>query len=191
MDSTLIETYFPCLLKDVEKKFGARTATTKDFTILHEEIRRELGDTLALSTLKRLWGYVGAWREPRISSLDLLSRYVGFKSFQAYVEDMMKSSGTDSSYSTGGAVDTNELPAGLIMELTWLPNRRVRLRKQPKGSWLVEENDNSKLKAGSFVWLGVVAQGEPLIADVLFPDAETRSAYVAGKVGGIRYKLFQ
>ena len=65
------------LLAEVEKKYNRRIATTTDFESLSVVIEHTTGELLSSSTLKRLWGYVSLNPTPRISTLDILSRFTG------------------------------------------------------------------------------------------------------------------
>ena len=60
------------LLKEVEKVYGRRVATTTDFESLSVVIEHEIGELLSASTLKRLWGYVGDRRTPRGDTVKVL-----------------------------------------------------------------------------------------------------------------------
>ena len=76
------------LLDSVGRHFGHTIATSTDFEILSLDIERETGDHLSASTLKRLWGYVSLHPVPRVATLDVLSRYIGFKSFQEFCQSL-------------------------------------------------------------------------------------------------------
>ena len=68
------------LLSEVERKYGRRIATSTDFEALSVVIEHEINEMISASTLKRLWGYVSSNPSPRVSTLDILSRYVGSRS---------------------------------------------------------------------------------------------------------------
>ena len=66
------------LLKAVETRLGWPIRTTRDFELLSAKLNSALGAT----TLKRLWGYISDKSTPRLSTLDVLSRYSGSKDFE-------------------------------------------------------------------------------------------------------------
>ena len=79
------------LLDEVEKKYGRRIATTTDFESLSVVIEHQTGELVSSSTLKRLWGYVSLNPTPRISTLDILSRFVGSRDFKMFCEELKES----------------------------------------------------------------------------------------------------
>ena len=72
------------LLRAVEERFGEAVKTTAGFERLATSIDFTVGQTLGASTLKRLWGYIPEKTTPRLSTLDILSRYAGYKDFKAF-----------------------------------------------------------------------------------------------------------
>lgn len=69
------------LREAIERKIGRTMQTPKNFDFLSEQIYGQLHETVSASTLKRLWGYLPG-RTPRLSSLDILSRFVGYKGWE-------------------------------------------------------------------------------------------------------------
>ena len=68
------------LLRYIEKIWGSPVSTPKDFQALSDDIFQLVHQTLSPSTLKRLWGYFPAVRQPRKITLDILQSYVSAKS---------------------------------------------------------------------------------------------------------------
>ena len=67
------------LLRAVEETFGRSVASTSHFTALSYTIESVTGNYMSDSTLKRLWNYVPSAAAPRISTLDILSQYAGYR----------------------------------------------------------------------------------------------------------------
>ena len=72
------------LLEIVEARIGRKMQTPKDFEYLSEQIFDSLHQHISPTTLKRLWGYLSEPSEPRMSTLNLLSRFVGYDSWDAF-----------------------------------------------------------------------------------------------------------
>ena len=70
------------LIKMVETKLGRPLAAPVDFSLLSLEIEKTLNETISISTIKRLVGYVNDEHRPSVTTLNLLSRYVGFNNWQ-------------------------------------------------------------------------------------------------------------
>ena len=79
------------LLSEVEKKYGRRVATSTDFESLSVVIEMSVGELISSSTLKRLWGYVSLNPTPRIATLDVLARFVGYRNFKEFCEGLKDS----------------------------------------------------------------------------------------------------
>ena len=57
----------------VEESANHRIKTSTDFTFLSGVIQERLGETIATSTLKRLWGYVDGYASTRAATLNILA----------------------------------------------------------------------------------------------------------------------
>lgn len=71
----------------VEESADHSIATSTDFIFLSGEIQGRLKETLSVSTLKRIWGYVDGYASVRPSTLDILARFVGFSDGETFVSD--------------------------------------------------------------------------------------------------------
>ena len=68
-----------------EQKVGRRMHTPKDFDFLRDCIYGECHEMVSISTLKRLWGYNHYEGTPRVSSLNPIARYVGYRDWDDYL----------------------------------------------------------------------------------------------------------
>ena len=97
------------LLEEVERKYGRKVSTSTDFESLSVMIEHEIGEYISSSTLKRLWGYVTLKPTPRISTLDVLCRYIGHQSFAVYREVLKKSGTVESAFFSTPCVSSSDL----------------------------------------------------------------------------------
>jgi len=74
------------LIELVETKVGRKMQTPKDFDFLSEQIFDSLHQHISSTTLKRLWGYLPAPSEPRLSTLNLLSQFVDYDSWEVFCD---------------------------------------------------------------------------------------------------------
>ena len=114
------------LLTSVERKYGRRIATTTDFESLSVVIEHDTGALLSASTLKRLWGYVSLKPIPRLSTLDVLCRYIGKRDFKAFCNSLKDESFYDSGFFSAEYVDVRDLKTGAAVTIGWPPNRFQR-----------------------------------------------------------------
>lgn len=172
------------LLKKVELRYGRKVQTTKDFESLSVNIEHETGELISASTLKRQWGYVSLRTSPHLSTLDILSRYIGFSDFSSFrtagggVPDT--SSWMDTSF-----IRTSELAPGQVLRIGWAPNRLVRIRYEGNDKFSVVESFNSKLQAGDSFETSCLFRGLPLMLPGIMRNGNMTLAYIAGKQDGL------
>jgi hypothetical protein len=100
------------LLSKVEKKYGRRVATTTDYEALSVAIEIEINDHLSASTLKRIWGYVSEKPTPRLTTLDILSRYIGEKDFREFCASLKASDAFESNFFTAKCLSSSDIKSG-------------------------------------------------------------------------------
>lgn len=173
------------LLKEVEKVYGRRLATTTDFESLSVVIEHEIGELLSSSTLKRLWGYVGDRRTPRGDTLDILARYCGKKDFKGFCAWLVEESGVDSHFITVRYIRAADLAIGEILSLGWGPDRLVKVEYLGLGRFKVIYSANSKLKVGDEFEADGFMLNCPLYISAINREGKILPAYVAGRVHGL------
>lgn len=72
------------LCKTVEKALDREMRTPKDFSFLADSIFEKMHETVSPTTLKRMWGYLSEPVTPRLSTLDILSQFVGYSSWKDF-----------------------------------------------------------------------------------------------------------
>ena len=70
----------------IEETIGRKMKTPKDFDFLSEQVFEKLHETVSATTLKRIWGYLSETSVPRISTLDILSQFVGYTDWANFME---------------------------------------------------------------------------------------------------------
>ena len=173
------------LLEQVEKRYGRGIHTTKDFESLSVIIERDTNELISSSTLKRMWGYVTLKPIPRISTLDILSRFIGHRDFRQFCETVQHSPAFCSGFLTETSFDTRRIPAGKKLAVGWKPDRLVTLEAMGEGRFRVTESLHSHLKPGDEFNLGILAPGYPMFIGSILRDGEHTPPYLAGRDGGI------
>lgn len=173
------------LLSEVEKKYGRTIATSTDFETLSVMIEHETGELVSGSTLKRIWGYVSLTPTPRIATLSVLSRYVGFGDFKAYCENLKESDIFSSTFFSSKYVSVSDLNEGAEVTIGWNPNRLVTLTYLGNCNFEVKDSANSQLKPADRFEVSEFIIGYPLFISRILRDGEYTPSFVAGKQGGI------
>ncbi|MGN0235383.1 MAG: hypothetical protein ACI4BD_03565 [Paludibacteraceae bacterium] len=170
---------------DVESRLGRRVCTPADFDRLSLEVWDKTHATLSTSTLKRLWGYVDSGEAVHLNTLTLLAQYAGYADWEAYLAHLAAAGGTESDTFAGEGIRTSELLAGDRVLLAWLPNRRCVVRYEGGLRYVVEEQENSKLRAGDRFEAACFLVGQPMYLDNLVRENQPPTSYVAGSRHGL------
>lgn len=173
------------LLDAVEKKFGSPLRSTNDFNVLSAVLKIEGGDSLSASTLKRLWHYVSQETTPRRDTLDVLSRFVGFKDFKEYRMSLLGSLTDSSSYLDSGIVSAEDIEDGGTITIGWEPDRVVKLNKVGENMFEVAGSINAKLQVGDRLECSCFFKGLPMVVPFVLRGQKRLPSYIAGKQNGL------
>ncbi len=173
------------LLKEVEGHYGRRLATSTDFEALSVLIEHETNDMVSASTLKRMWGYVSKHPVPRITTLDILSRYIGFKDFKSFSNSLKNQPDFESSFFSAKVVDVANLAPGDKVQICWNPNRLVTLEYLGDFRFRVISSENSHLMAKDEFTATSFMQDYPLYIATIMRNGEATPSYIAGSNSGL------
>ena len=172
------------LLKD---KSGTDLRLPSDIEILALDIESQTGERISVNTLKRLLGHISDERQPRVSTLDIIARYLGYADWDVLSAlDARSNSGFND---IDGLLHASSLTAGQCVEVTYLPDRRVVLRCIGNCRFTITESENSKLHVGDEVELTHFVQGYPLLASRVIRGGVPLGHFTAGKVRGISFHI--
>lgn len=172
------------LKEAVEKRFNAPVRTTADFERLAVAVEYAIGDTLGATTLKRLWGYIPSTASPRLTTLNVLARYIGFWDFKAFCESLHAEDSSD--FITDHSLLTSaDLGKGDRVLVGWAPNRLVTLVYKGEDLFEVEEAIHTKLLKGDVFEASCLMQGWPLFVPGVLRDGKMTPPYIAGKAHGL------
>ena len=171
------------LLRLVELKLGRSLATPYDFDMLTATVKKETGTSISRSTVKRLVGYVNDKHKPSPTTLNILSRFVGYRDWSAFIS---RASDPTSGSLSDELVQTAQLTVGDRLELEWLPDRQCTLRYTGGHTFEVEQVTGShSLAAGDLLDVMVFCLGQPLQATNHRHGDDTHPLYVAARNHGL------
>lgn len=179
--------YFDLLRQKCSLIFGKTPQTTSDFERLSDAIVQSCGLMISTSTLKRLWGYVDNPNKARRSTLDVLSAYCGFSSYERFCEHHSQSAvASTSDFYSANSIGAEEITASTRVEIGWSPDRRLLLRAEAQREWFeVKEAENSKIIVGDRVQCAQFAHGQPLVFRSVIRAGRCLASYVAAKEYGL------
>ncbi|MBQ9410370.1 MAG: hypothetical protein IJU21_02045 [Bacteroidales bacterium] len=172
------------LLMQVEARFGGVNRST-DFENLSYDIENATQELLSASTLKRLWGYVNYLSNPRLNTLDVLSRYVGYKDFGSFCEQIHSDPEFVSGFLSEDSLAAQDLPVGSHIRIGWDPDRIVDLEYLGDNRFEVVGVQNASLRMADRFILPSIVKGFPIYIPHIERDGRQTPMYVAGYRGGI------
>ena len=162
--------------------FNDKALSPHDFKELQLSIRVKVqNSSITDKTLKRFFGYDRTDDNSlvRLYTLDVLSQYVGFENWNAFLEHFKLLSGEGSGDFTGDEICSNDLNIGEIIHIEWNPNRKSLLKYLGNLSFEIIETENSKWQVGDTFSCKHFILGKPLYVDNL-----------TGKNGILKSKMF-
>lgn len=174
------------ILKRIKNKIGIGMTYNRDFETLAQAIEDETGEMLGVSTLKRLFGFKMEKVVPRESTMDILSRYLGYSDYAMMLKDL----GPDADISIFTPIDSIEsleLKAGVQIQVTYDPNRIFILSYLGDNKYIVNEIEGSKnIKQGDVLMISQLAVGFPLIVSQVVREGKNLGKYVAAQERGLK-----
>ena len=146
----------------IETSIKRKIQTPADFDFLRGIIWERTHEQISTSTLKRLWGYVDGIDNARNSTLNVLSKALGYESWDAFILKLKLENMDNSDLVMSESVSSSDLKIGDRLMIAWQPNRVCLLNYLGDNQFEVMESQNSKLKVGDTFRCGLFILGEPV-----------------------------
>lgn len=167
----------------LSKKAGRDVTTPYGAEYLRNDIEALTGESLSRNTVKRLVGNLPYESFPRAVTLNIISNYLGFSSWQLLQEYL---SGKISDFDINdGFIDLTNQPTGKIIKIRWQPDRDLSIKHIGHGEYVVTESLNSKLQPEDVLHLSQIAVGFPFMVRMVERKGENLGNYIAAKKTGI------
>lgn len=171
------------LRQRIENNLKRKMKTPNDFIFLSGAVWERTHETMSPTTLKRLWGYIDGADQTRNSTLEILSRFLGYNDWDDFVHSISQEGNSNEVLSPH--VRANELKSGDRVRVSWMPNRRCTFRYLGDEQFIVEEAENSKLKVGNTFYASIFILHEPLYLSRLVQGSNPTVDFVVGNKGGL------
>lgn len=180
-DNTCIEHLKKLLCEAVERQMNRAS----DFVFLQAYVFERTRENIGLNTLKRIWNYGNTPVVPRIFTLDVLSKAIGYRNFED-LKHFYGDEGADSSDKVfGKVVSSSDLRPGDRVTLCWDPGRRCTVEYLGSNAYRVLSSEQTKLKPGNTFQAAFFATGSPLILSNLVQDDSFATLYEIGRKSGV------
>ena len=176
-------------------KFNDKALSPHDFKDLQLSIKVKVqNSSITDKTLKRFFGYDRTDDNSlvRLYTLDVLSQYVGFENWNAFLEHSKLLSGEGSGDFVGEEICSNDLNIGEMLHIEWNPNRKSLLKYLGYLRFEITETENSKWQVGDNFSCKHFILGKPLYVDNLNDkNGNLKSKmFVVGGKGGLTVVKF-
>lgn len=171
----------------IEASIKRKIETPADFDFLRGIIWERTHEQISTSTLKRLWGYVDGVDNARNSTLNVLSKALGYENWDAFILKLKSENVDNSDLVMSESVSSSDLKIGDRLMIAWQPNRVCRLKYLGDNQFEVMESQNSKLKVGDTFRCGLFILGEPVYINDLRQNNGTGEPklFVIGNKSGL------
>ena len=167
----------------LKEKSGSDLRQPSDCEFLSLDIESKTSVHIGATTLKRLVGFAQDERTPHASTLDAIARYLGFAHWDelSQIEDK----GNSDFDTTDEEVRSADLQMHAVVEVTYLPDREVRMQYLGNKRYQVVESLNSKLQKGDEVEILNFVLHHPLLVLNVWRNGEPLGQFTAGRVSGL------
>jgi len=180
-DKTYIEHLKKLLCEAVDRQMNRAS----DFVFLQAYVFERTRENIGLNTLKRIWNYGNTPVVPRIFTLDLLSKALGYRNFEDFMLFYGDEGADSSDKILGKVVSSSDLRPGDRVTLCWNPGRRCTVEYLGSNAYRVMSSERTKLEPGNTFQTAFFATGSPLILTNLVQDDTFAPLYEIGRKSGV------
>lgn len=176
----------------IEASIKRKIETPADFDFLRGIIWERTHEQISTSTLKRLWGYVDGVDNARNSTLNVLSKVLGYENLDAFILKLKSENVDNSDLVMSESMSSSDLKIGDMLMIAWQPNRVCRLKYLGDNQFEVMESQNSKLKVGDTFRCGLFILGEPVYINDLRQNngtGEPKLFVIGNKSGLVKLRI--
>ena len=165
----------PYITELLREKSGNEIRLSRDCEMLALDVESVTGEHIADE------------RTPRISTLDVIARYLGFANWEAL--RMVDENSSNSSFDDRDEYLACYLEKDQQVVISYPPNRSVIIENMGDNHFRVIESENSKLLKGDLLTLTHIVRHYPLLVSEVIRDGRSLGAFTAGKAQGIDFEL--
>ena len=172
------------ILEMLQEKSKLELNQPSDCDILSTEIEKVTGVHVGVNTIKRLLDILHDGTTTRVSTLNIVAKYLGATDWASLMETVNQSNSQFQILE--GEVCTHDLGKGAMLEITYLPDRKLVLEHTGEGIFRVMASIHGSLQEDDLVFIDYLFPNLPLLAKNVFRGGESLGRYSAGIKGGIQ-----
>lgn len=131
------------ILKRLRESVGLDMTRSSDFDVLSQAIKDKTNENLGINTLKRLFGFKTEKVVPRLSTMDIIAKYLESPDYESLIKEI----GDDADISIFAPIDcleVDELEKGSQVRVTYDPNRVFMLTYLGDSKFIVNDVAGSR-----------------------------------------------
>lgn len=164
----------------LEKQCGRKMMRSADCEFLALDIESVTREHIGVNTIKRLLGFINDERNARITTLDIIARYLGCETWEHLLELDREYSGS-SFEQRRDEVIVRRLKPGRRIRIYYPPNREVTIEYQGDSRFFVVESKNSKLLPGDLLTINNIIERYPLLVNDVIRDGQSLGSFSTGQ----------
>ncbi len=173
----------PYIIEMLENRCGRKIEIPADCNFLALDIESKTKVHIGATTLKRLTGFQPDEREPHTSTLNSVANYLGYKNWEELTAVAAKSNSAMDFHEN--ELRASDISIGSLLEITYLPDRKITFKHLKDNLFTVTESKNSKLMVNDKVLIHHFVLNHPLYVQNVERGGKSIGEYTAGIVSGI------
>ena len=171
------------IIELLKEKSGNQLRQPSDCEFLSLDIESKTRVRIGATTLKRLLGFAHDERTPHASTLDAIAHYLGYAHWEELL--LIEDKGNSGFGTSDEEIRSADLQVGAILEITYLPDRRVVMQYLGNQRYRIVESEKSKLQKGDELEIQNFVLHHPLLVLNVWRGGESMGQFTAGRVSGL------
>jgi hypothetical protein len=167
----------------IEMRFGKPIRYAKDCEALASAVSKYCNQKISATTIMRVFSIMKSKSIPRLYTLDLISQYAGFDSWDAAVNNSDLNEDFHSLQINKLAI--NSLHLNQLIQIKYSPNRLLKIKYLGSMNFETIMVENSKLHVGDILTILCIQHNYPFICENVTRKGKELGKYVGGKEGSV------
>lgn len=172
----------PVIKRMLEERIGYEIHYPSDCERLMYEIAQSTHQRIGVTTLKRLFGFIGGTSTPRMSTLDILASFLGYRNYN----DLIRSLDPDNEVEQAPILRLNAKDVGAGMHVRLFFNGSyLCVEHKEEMLFQVLQSTDTALRKGDCVQICSFRVGYPVYVRSLLRDGLPLKSCILAKVSGV------
>jgi hypothetical protein len=172
----------PEFLKNrIEMRFGKSIQYPKDCEAIALSVSKHCNEKISATTMMRLFGLIKSNSKPSLYTLDLISQYAGFQSWNAVFNSNSLNEDVHSEQIDKLAI--NSLHLNQLIQIKYSANKLLKLKYIGSMNFEVTMVENNKLQIGDIITVFYIEHNYPFVCENVTRNGKELGKYIGGEKG--------